>query len=158
MIEQYKATTGESTLRNAVLGEQRARWLDGDRLVVEDYLTRCPELNEDREAVLDLIYQEYDLRRQSGEDPRPHEYVERFPKWSDALIRQFAIDEAMCSTDKKADSATGESEETLDHSKGAGATDGPEPIVSIHGYEIVSKVGQGGMGVVYKAPTIAWGV
>ena len=42
-----------------------------------------------------MIYQEFLIRRRPGESPSPEEYVRRFPAWADALIRQFAVDEAM---------------------------------------------------------------
>ncbi len=52
-------------------------------------------LRTDAEAAVDVIYQEFVLRRVRGESPRPEVYLRRFPAWADALIRQFAVDEAL---------------------------------------------------------------
>ena len=49
---------------------------------------------------MDLIYQEFPAAwRQTGESPGAEEYVRRFPVWSEAIIRQFAMDEAMRTAD-----------------------------------------------------------
>ena len=57
-----------------------------------------PALREDAEAVVDLIYQEYRDPAAVGRITEPEDYLRRFPAWSDALIRQFAVDEALRSS------------------------------------------------------------
>src|SRR5262245_43220875 len=47
--------------------DQRRRWERGDRRTADAYLARRPDLAGDREAVLDLLYNEYVLLRESGE-------------------------------------------------------------------------------------------
>jgi hypothetical protein len=82
------------TLLVTVLEEQEARWDRGERPTVEDYLAGHPSLRADAEAAV-VIYQEYVIRRRLGEPVRADDYVRRFPEWTDTLIEQFAVDEAM---------------------------------------------------------------
>jgi len=125
----------DRTLRDAILEEQRARWNEGDRVLVEEYLARNLGLRDDAKAVLDLIYQEFHLRRLRGEAPAPEEHIERFPEWSEVLVRQFAVDEAMRSNGR---------EWEVPASKGASAGkqltqstpgDDSTPGVAVEGYE-----------------------
>ena len=60
-------------------------------MLVEEYLSRHPELRDQREPLLDLIYNEVVLREQNGEKPGPDEYVARFPEFGAAIRDQFEI-------------------------------------------------------------------
>jgi tRNA A-37 threonylcarbamoyl transferase component Bud32 len=89
---------------------------------VEAYLERFPELDE-RAIVLRLLRQECRVRRRLGERPEVGEYRGRFPD----LI---ATDDTIGMT---------------------GADEPPVRPCRVEGYEIEATLGQGGMGVVYKA-------
>src|SRR5262245_39000107 len=62
-----------------LLAHQRRGWRRGERAPVETYLAQRPELKDDVEAILDLIYGEVVLREEVGESPRLEEYPDRFP-------------------------------------------------------------------------------
>jgi hypothetical protein len=71
--------------------DQQARWRSGERVLVESYLRLRPDLKDDAEGLLDLIYSEVVLRECSGERPQVAEYERRFPEHAAALRQQFAV-------------------------------------------------------------------
>ena len=73
----------------------RSTWRRGERVVVETLLERHPTLRADHQAMLDLIYEEYELRRELGEDADPAEYLTRFPELGALLMLQFGVDAAI---------------------------------------------------------------
>jgi hypothetical protein len=75
--------------------DQQRRWRHGERVLVEDYLTRWPTLAEDVEGLLDLVYGEALLREESGESVTLDEYVRRFPAHEASLKRQFDLHRAL---------------------------------------------------------------
>ena len=135
----------------AILDEQQARWNRGERPLVEDLLAQHPTLREDAEAALDVIYQEFVIRRALGESPTPEDYLRRFPAWSDALIRQFAVDEALRPANEVTVHLRDEAMTTLGPHSAPGETTPPAPPRSIDGYDILGELGRGGMGIVFKA-------
>jgi WD40 repeat protein len=120
-----------------LLDEQRARWERGEPVPVEDYLRRYPELHADREAVVDLIYQEVLLAGEQGRVLRLSDCTRRFPHYEAELKDQFDLHRVLESPSVR----------------------GPLPVTGerapvwpvIRGYEIQSELGGGGMGVVYLA-------
>src|SRR6516164_9275798 len=60
----------------------------GEAARVEEYLTRYPELTDDR-AVLELIAAEHELRWRREPGPALDEYLQRFPQYRTRLREQI---------------------------------------------------------------------
>jgi tetratricopeptide (TPR) repeat protein len=127
---------------DSFLDDQRLRSRRGESFLVETYLELQPGLSTDHEALLDLIYNEMLLREAAGEKPQLQEYVARFPHLAQELANQFEIEQAL-----------------QDHSSPlterlGGSTDkrsAVPPAQGLSGYEVLELLGEGGIGVVYKA-------
>ena len=142
---------------DGVLDEQSACWHRGESPPAEEFFARFPALESDTEAAIDVIYQEYVLRRGLGESPAPAEFIRRFPAVSDLLVRQFAADDVMHRAEAETEPPNvGESDQP-DHVRGRFTVEnhrGPADITTVPsfpGYQCLAVIGHGGMGVVYKA-------
>ena len=125
-----------------LLAEQRAGWERGERILVEAYLEREPDLSDHRECLLDLIYNEVVLREQVGEVPGPDEYSTRFPELSTAIREQFEIhrvfaDQGASWRDRNGDGSTSVS-------LGASSSSGLR-------FRVLRPHAQGGLGAVFVA-------
>jgi tetratricopeptide (TPR) repeat protein/predicted Ser/Thr protein kinase len=151
--------------------DQRLRWRGGERPRVEDYLERYPALRADAAAVVELAYAEFELREELGEAPAVEEYLERFPHHTEALQRQLDFlcellkgmaipgPEATLVADAPTPKDTARPPTQAAETGGSTeawvpidpAPSAAPPIVAVPGYEVISLLGKGGMGVVYMA-------
>ena len=96
-----------------LLDEQRESWNRGQRVLVEAIVASHPALAGDREGLLDLIWNEVDLRQLAGEEPKLEEYCRRFPHLSEEISRHFEVYEAAGQTTEPPAEATSSVAATL---------------------------------------------
>jgi eukaryotic-like serine/threonine-protein kinase len=140
-----------------LLADQKECWRRNERVSVETYLLAHPWLSSDREAVLDLIFQEIVLREQSGETPAIEEYSNRFPDLAQLLKMQFEIDrvlqteltESLSDGSSERNALLAETEVVASSAEPPVGEPDSETVDLIPGYKRIRELGRGGMGVVY---------
>jgi len=156
----------EGDLRPADLAEvlradQRNQWRAGARVPAEWYFERFPVLWDDLDLALDLIHHEFLLRETLGEPAELEEYVARFPRLAESITVQVSFHRALedAGRTRDGDERRGGEERGREASGWAAPAAGPKTAAppprkdhpEIAGYQIVRKLGTGGMAVVYEA-------
>ncbi len=85
----------EDDLVDRLTAEMRDRWQAGDRVITENILARCPELQSDPGAVGELIFEEICLRRECGESGISEEVLRRFPHLAPQVRVLLAVRDAL---------------------------------------------------------------
>ncbi len=141
------------------------RWRRGERLDVENYLSRFAELGESRAAVLDLIEFESRVRRDHGVEVSRAELLRRFPYLGTELLgvacnsdSDDGLDRGVAPTLVKpagdspiAETAILQSGQNREPASAGGARLTSSRFTRLGRYELREPVGRGGFATVYRA-------
>ncbi|GAC1469605.1 MAG: hypothetical protein NVSMB9_13570 [Isosphaeraceae bacterium] len=121
-------------LADLIKADLCCRYARGETAAINEYLGWFPELRENGERVLSLVYEEYCLREERGERVDTEEFCERYAPWKDSLASQLRYHRVI--------------------SRVVGATAPtrfPEPGDKFEEFRICAELGRGGAARVYLA-------
>src|SRR6185503_17298314 len=81
----------ESSAPESMVREVIERWRGGARPDAAGFLTANPEVRDHKSLAMDLIYEEYCLRNESGETLVPSTFCQNFPTYRQSLQRLIDV-------------------------------------------------------------------
>lgn len=133
----HRAKYDKALALDQVAVEFERRFIAGENPEIEAFVSANPNVDS-VELVGELLTIELELRRESGEEPDPSEYRGRLSDFQAVIDTCFSNTMTIHSDDD---------ERTLAADQVLNKNGRPE----VEGYEILEKIGEGGMGIVYRA-------
>ncbi|MCE9526859.1 MAG: protein kinase, partial [Planctomycetales bacterium] len=121
----------ENLVREAI-----ERWRSGARPDAAGFLSANPEVRDRKSLAMDLIYEEYCLRHDSGEPLPPSTFCQKFPTYRQSIQRMLDVHQFLDAHPE------GQEEKPWKW---------PEPGESVLGFKIIQKLGEGAIAKVYLA-------
>jgi len=76
-------------LSGLIKADLRRRFERGETPAVSGYLEAFPELQQVNNRMLSLLYEEYCLLEEHGDEPDPGSFCDRYPDWKDSIASQI---------------------------------------------------------------------
>ncbi len=128
-------------LQELTKSELDVRWKRGETALVEDYLTRFPELRDDPECLPALLAEEYRARQRHGDRPALSAYQARYPDQF-AALRGLIEGQAPPLPERK----------TIPQGPPASSATPFQGLLPVGGgYKLIKRLGAGTFGEVWKA-------
>src|SRR6185369_1245537 len=150
---QPAADLKSAELSKQALDELALRVRRGESLVSEHILAAYPQLADDKESRLELLYTEFVLRQEQGEQPAVAEWSTRFPAWEADIRELFEVHTYVSRGDLPTGTAAAT---TLFDSWWFEGREKPSPgFRQLGNYQLLEEIGRGGMGTVHRARHVA---
>ena len=133
---------------DVLLVDQNQRWQLGRPRPLEEYFAKCPDVASNRKLKLELVREEFGYVEAAEQSPNLHQFISRFPDLRDELLKTFQPSEVISDT---VDVSMDRLASTIVPTRGERRTPSEPSGKRFGDYELLDKVAQGGMGVVYKA-------